>query len=292
MDLKKILALLISLAMAICMFTACGDTENGGENAENGGEPSDEGEQMIEDITTGIGEPKLIIDGEEVDTDGLVMMTIDGIEVPFDEYRYMYLFVDNARYSAGSMSYWDDHPEEFVNLLALTEGQLLENHWGQMLAEKNGVSLTEDDEKEVDEYMQSQRDSFESEEEYETALTQSGLTEDLLRRIMIQRVYCDRAYTDLYLNEGAPLAPSDEEIKEGLAENYRRVYHVLVSNDHFAEDEEYADADDETLKAAALEYANTLLERIKNGEDIYTLAQEADDPGMVGNAEGYFFTYG
>lgn len=264
MDLKKILALILALIVAMTCLAACGDSSDGDDGDLSG---------------------FFKIDGKEVDTDGLIMMNIDGIDVPFDEYRYMYMYVDSVAFSGGSPEYWADFADDFPQLLEITEAQILENHWGQMLANKYNISFTDEDIAEIDSYMQEQRDFFETEEDYLAALEESAITEDLLRRIIEQQVIGNRAYEELYNKEGAPLAPSDDEIKADLAENYVRVYHVLVAFDSF-------DGTDEEVRQYALAVAEDMLERIQNGEDIYELAQtEGDDPGMIGNPDGYFFTY-
>lgn len=283
MNIKRILALLLALLVAVMCLAACGDT--------NTDQPDNKGNGSNSNGEDGTPAGLLNIDGKEVDTEGLIMMTIDGIDVPFDEYRYMYKYVDSVAFSGGSIEYWNDFADDFPQFMDIVKAQLLENHWGQMLANKFNIELTEEDIAEIDEYMQEERDSFESLDEYYAALEESAITEDLLRRIVEQQMYGNRAYEELYYKEGALLAPSDDEIKSDLAENYVRVYHVLVSFDHFADYDEYADADEETLKAAALEEAELILLDLEDGVDIYDLAQLYDDPGMIDNPDGYFFTY-
>ncbi len=291
MNFKKILALMLALIMTFTL-AGCGNTDD--EQI-----PAVSGDQQVGDIPENQEEtpaetetyPLLQIDGKEVDTDGLIMMTVNGLEIPFDEWRYMYMYCDVNGFSAGSVEYWEAHPEQFENLLAMTEQQVLESHWGQLLADPNGVTLTDEDYDLIEESLQEQRDMFDSVEEYEQTLADSAISEDLLRRLITQSVLGQRAYLDLYINEGAKFAPDDETIRKDLDENFVRVYHVLVSNDHFAEDEEYADADEDQLKEAARSYAEELLAELQGGADIYEMAQTADDPGMIDNPDGYFFTY-
>ena len=284
MNIKRILALLIALIFSVMCLAACGDTEvDPDSDVKNDGN----GVQTDNELPAGL----LNIDGKEVDTDGLIMMTINGIEVPFDEYRYMYNYVDSVAFSGGNPEFYDNYPEAFDELLELTEGQLLESHWGMLLAAEYNIELTDEDREDIENYLQQERDSFETEEEYHAALEASTITEDLLRRMIEQQVMGNRVYEELYNKEGAPLSPSDDEIRKDVMENYVRVYHVLVSFDHFADYDEYADADEETLKAAALEEMNLILLDLEDGVDIYDLAQLYDDPGMIDNPDGYFFTY-
>ncbi len=290
MNFKKLLALLTALVMTLSLC-GCGEkNENtpavSGDGAASENIPSADG---AEGEAAPMG---LFIDGKQVDTENLTIMTVDGIDVPFDEYRYIYKFVDMQYFSGGSSAYWEAHPEVFPDMLDIVEAQVMENLWGVMLANRFGVTLNEDDEAQIDAAIEEQVASFESHEAYEEAMAASGINEDLLRRLVRESVTGNRAYEDLFMDPEGELRPTDDQIREGLKNDYVRVYHVLVSNDHFSGEEGYEDADEETLKAAAKEYAEELLERIKNGEDIYTLAQEADDPGMVGNPDGYLFSYG
>ena len=294
MTFKKLLALVSALAVASAALCSCSGEKK--ESPASSGDvtldsPSDIGAAESE-AGGESGEGLLYIDGEEIDTDGLIMMTANGVEVPFDEYRYMYNSVDTSYFSGGDPTFWDTYPDALAELKEYTEYFILQNIWGKMLAPQYGIELDEEDEAEVDGYVEEQRAAFGSEEAFQEALEVSKIDEDLLRRMYEEQVLDQKVYDELYGNEGAPLAPPDEEIKDALENDYVRVYHVLVSNDHFADQEGYEDATDEELKAAALDYAKELLEQIKNGADIYELAQSADDPGMIDNPTGYFFTDG
>ena len=125
MNFKKILALMLALIMTFTL-AGCGNTDD--EQI-----PAVSGDQQVGDIPENQEEtpaetetyPLLQIDGKEVDTDGLIMMTVNGLEIPFDEWRYMYMYCDVNGFSAGSVEYWEAHPEQFENLLAMTEQQVL-----------------------------------------------------------------------------------------------------------------------------------------------------------------------
>lgn len=288
MNFKKFLAIFLALIMVTALLGGCGD-ENKGDNYNSG--DNDDNSNVNSDADNG---GVFYIDGEEIDVEGLTMMTIDGLEIPFDEYRYMYMLLDNNYFSNGVLSYWEESPDMFPVIIEYTESYILENNWGNMLAKKYGVEFTEEDLATIEEGIQEERNYFESEEEYYQVLENAHFTEDLFRRLIAQQVMCDRTYEELYNREGAPLVPSNDEIKKDIAENYVRVYHVLIANEHFADDEDYANATEDELKEAARQYAEEIRERITlYGDDIYDIAQlEGDDPGMYNNEAGYLFTYG
>ncbi len=265
-SLKKILALALVLVMALTLFTACNDEDPTG----------------------------FYVDGEKVLSNSDTFMTINGLEIPFDEYRYMYMYIDSVAFSGGDPTFWASNAAALPSLMDYTESYILEANWGNLLAAKNGVTLTEEDFATIDAYMEEQEASFASEEEYLAALESTGFSEDLLRRLITQEIMCYRVYEDLYLSENAPFAPTDEEIRNTLLNDYRRVHHVLIAFDHFKGLEGYENATEEELKQAALDYANEILLQIQNGEkDVFELSQTVgDDPGMLENEQGYFFTYG
>lgn len=285
-SLKKLFALMLVLVMALTVFTACGDSnaDNDGVNNENAGNKDN-----AEPVEIG-----LYIDGEKVLGASDTILTINGYDVPFDEYRYMYKYIDSTQFSGGDETFWASNADLLPTIKAYTESYLLEANWGNIVAKAHNITLTEEDLATIESYMAEQAAGFNSREEYENTLKETGFTEDLLRRLITQEVMCYRVYEDLYGAEGAPLAPTDDEMRDILLNDYRRVYHVLVSFDHFKGLEGYEEATEEELKQAALDYANQLLTQINNGEaDVFELSQTVgDDPGMLENEEGYFFTYG
>lgn len=295
MNLKKLMALLMALVLAaVCLAGCAGKTDDNkddnpsasdDQNSDNPSDNQDNTDNSADDEQT--PDPGLYIDGEKVNDEGVVIMTVNGIDIPFDEYRYLYNYYDYSYFSGGDHSVYEDNPDAYSYLLETVESAVLENNWGNILAASNGVKLTDEDLAEIETHMQEQRDEFESDEEFHDTLAQSSLSEDLLRRIISQQILCNRIYTELYESL------DDATVKEWLNENYVRVHHVLVAFDEIAKEEAFAEATDEELKEEAKKRADALIERINYGEKVYDLAQElAHDPGMVDNTEGYFFTTG
>lgn len=279
-NFKKLLAMLLVLVMALTMLTACKDEEE--NNDVNDTNVTETAEIGVYD-----GDKKLLGASD-------TFMTINGYEIPYDEFRYMYMYLDLNYFSGGDDAYWEQYPEMHDTLLEYAKSYVLESNWGNIMAAQNNLSLNDEDLAAIDSYMAEQVSYFESQEQYEEALEASGITEDLLKRLVTQELYCNRVFEDLYVAEGAPNHLSDEEIIASLSQDYRRVYHTLISFDHYKDLEGYEDATEEELKAAALQLANQTLEMIQNGDiTVYEHAQsDGDDPGMLDNEEGYFFTYG
>ncbi len=297
----KLLAFIMTLVVAVSCFASCGDAtvdedDTSDSTTSDSTDSTDDEDSDSETLAAG-----LYIDGESIDTENLIMLTITSdemsgsIEVPFDEYRYMYMYL-LSYYGLTDDSYWEDNDSLFETFLTIVDYYVEDNQWGAILADMYDIELTDEDYENIDLIMEEEVSSFDSEEEFYEALEVSGITYDLLERVVTQSVLCERVYLELYGGDDPLLLESDEEIKENLQENYVRVYHVLITADHFAEDEDYADATDEELEAAALAYAEEILAALQESDDveadIYAYAQDADDSGMVDNEAGYMFTYG
>ncbi|MCD7847343.1 MAG: peptidyl-prolyl cis-trans isomerase [Oscillospiraceae bacterium] len=296
----KLLAFIMALVIAVSCFASCGDTATD-EDDTSDSTTSDSTDTTGDDSETETLAAGLYIDGESIDTENLVMLTITGdgidepIEVMFDEYRYMYMYL-LSYYGLTDDSYWENNESLFETFMTIVDYYVEDQQWGAILAQMYDIELDDDDYAEIEEIMQEEVDSFDSEDEFNYALEASGITYDLLERVITQSVLCEKVYQVLYGDQGAILLGTEDEIKEDLQNDYVRVYHVLITNDHFADDEEYADATDEELQAAALAYAEEILAAIQASDDIeaavYEYAQDADDSGMVDNEAGYMFTYG
>ncbi len=297
----KLLAFIMALVIAVSCFASCGDTTTDGDDTSDSSTTDSTDDTEDEDSDSETLAAGLYIDGEAIDTENLVMLTITSdemsgsVEVPFDEYRYMYMYL-LSYYGLTDESYWEDNDELFETFLTIVDYYVEDNQWGAILADMYGIELTDEDYENIDLIMEEEVASFDSEEEFYEALEASGITYDLLERVVTQSMLCERVYLELYGGDDPLLLESDEEIKENLQTNYVRVYHVLISSDHFADDDEYADATDEELQAAALAYAEEILAELQASDDVetavYEYAQDADDSGMVDNEAGYMFTYG
>ena len=292
--LLRIISVLLALALSMTMLFGCGSSANddgtvsGDNQSDNGGSTADDGEDEIEAL-----EPSLTIDGEAVDiSSNPVMINIGGIDIPFDEFRYVYIYYAASRGISSDL--WESDPDLFPTFLEIIVSACKETCYGELLANKYNISLTDSDMDEIALNLANESAQFESQEEYELALKGAGITEVLLERLITKQVLGNRAYLELYGGENPQLIGSDEDIKADISENYVRVYHLLISADHFYGLEGYEDYTDEQLAQEAKTLAEETLASIQNGDgDIYELAQTiGDDPGMIDNEEGYLFTYG
>lgn len=288
--MKKLLALLAALVLCLTVFVGCGDNDS---DADNDNSNDDSGN--VSDVNETAAESGFYdADGNKLLNSDDVFMTVNGYDITFDEYRYWYNMVDSYYFSGGDVTFWESYPDYFATLLDYSEYYVLESNWANLLAQTYGVEMTDEDLETVESYLAEEKAYFETEEEYYEALESAGFTEELLVKIITNQVLSNRVYEELYHKEGALLLPTDDQLKQKVHDEYVRVYHVLISSDHFADLEGYEDYTEEELSQAALDLANDLLAQINNGEaDIYELAQSVgDDPGMEDNEAGYLFTTG
>lgn len=296
----KTIALLAAVMMAFSAFTACGDKTNEPDTTDDQSQnqtddstnTDDSGEQdVVQEVI-----PALTINGKEIDiSDNPVIFTVGGVDIRFDEYRYMFKYYESmyANNYGITADLWEGNEQNFTVFKDSVKADLIEQNFGNIVAKKYDITLGDEDYKQVDEYMEEEKAQFESEEAFNDALKASGIKEELLRNLITSSVMCEKVYQELYAGENARLISSDDEIKQDIKDNYVRVYHLLISNEHFADTEGYEDADEATLKAAAKTFAEEKLAEIQAGADVYEVAQAVgDDPGMHDNPDGYLFTYG
>ena len=156
------------------------------------------------------------------------------------------------------------------------EGLVKEFESVRLFAKENGITLTAEDKKSIDDAKQSQIDSAGSRKAFVESLEQSGVNEAYYDYIMESQMIYQKLYTDLFTGEGQ-YAPSAEMIAENLSTGYARIKHVLIQAAEGDEDyaEKKAKAEDVAKRAAA-------------GEDFEALIAEfGEDPGMESNTEGY-----
>ena len=199
-----------------------------------------------------------------------VVLIIDGNPVDYEEYRYFYLNTKNDM-DAGDESFWSENPEKEAELKdkALTTLSIFYALYN--LANEYEVAVSEEDRANIDASVQSTLDS-DQKEDFLSFLESIHTNVDYYKKI------CEFSYLeyDLFekLSAEGVIAATTEEVTDLLmGDDYVRVMHIL-----------YAD------EAKAKEILPTAKEA--TDEEFYALAQDAEDPGMIGNTDGYYFTYG
>lgn len=210
----------------------------------------------------------LVVDGKGVSMP--VVMTIDGDKVSMDEYRYYFLNMKYG-YDNGDDTAWEGQDEVRAQLSDYVLKALQSNRAIRALADEYGLSLSDEEKASADSQLASVKESYDSEEAFQEAMTSAYLTEDLYLQLM-QTSYLQQKVENHLFGEGGTMEVTDEVLGEFLQKRYAHVSHVLVTN--------------ETENAEAL--SQEILERARSGEDFATLvSQYNEDPGLT--EDGYYF---
>lgn len=308
--LKKLSALIIAMTMALSCFASCGDKDESSSKTESSSSTADS--STSDEETTEVPEPSLTIDGEKVDTTDLVMMTVDGNDIDFDTFRYFYYYVlSNYSYYGIDLDTIAAQEGGFEQFLSDVINCIKQEYVSVRLAKEQGLSLTEEDEKAIEENFETAKSQFESEEDYQEALKSSYMTEEFYKKMLNHSQY----YEKLFGDEGT-MTTSDEDFKKIVqdTDKYSRVIHILIPYECTTEItdsstlDSYNDLDlsskldakqtafdslsedeQENAKAEAKKLAEEVLKKAQDGEDFESLIEEYGwDPGMESMPGGYY----
>lgn len=318
--LKKYLAMAACLVLAVSAFTSCsGDTSSSSSavsSVADSQESSETDKQNVEVPT------KLVIDGEEVtDTDSLVMCTVGGFDISFDEFRYYWLTYINRLKSIGYDL--EEDPQSTVDLLKYQVINELVPSYGLMAyARDNGVAYTISDTELEDAYLQ-QLMNYQTEEQYIAFLQERGLTDSSVQSTLSSYLASDVAYNSLFGEDGGKFYVAPDAVKEALnSDEAIRCIEIFLPYCAATElsDEEKEDWEDKTmsdrlsiLEAAydklddtakeetqkkSLELAQQVCKKAQNGDDFFELMEDYNyeeelfpkDEQTYSDVAGYYFT--
>ncbi|MBQ4137374.1 MAG: peptidylprolyl isomerase [Clostridia bacterium] len=209
---------------------------------------------------------KTNVPGNAADED--TVLTVGGRQIGSVEYNYFFNiqkdFMDN-----GDASFWADNAEGIEKLKADTLNSLAQFEAIRLLSAEKDVTVTDEQTAQNEAAVQSMLDQY-GEEELTKMLAEQHLTLDLYKEILHTLALDSNLYDALAQN--GELGVDDETVKTKIKEEYVRAMHILYA--------------DEATAQGVLEEAKAATD-----EEFYELAQSAEDPGMVGNTNGYVFTY-
>ena len=186
-------------------------------------------------------------------------LTIGTYDVSYDMLRY---FVKN--YMNGYNDITEDHfkvdPELQEQLENNVISSLTELAAYYQLAKKFSLKLDSDDKTAINAQIKEMIASYNSKEEYQEALDQNFVTEDVLREILELEILCDKLYDHLTLYS-QEIVWDVEKIDADFVETFYSAEHLMIY---------YSDADAEEK----LSFANSVLSQMKNGT--YTMQQIYD----------------
>lgn len=158
-------------------------------------------------------------------------------------------------------------------------------------AELMGVDVTADDKKNIEAIMNQNKDSFDSNEEYQAYLSSSYLSEELMEYLLTASCKYYNVFVEMFGANGEMISDM-EAIAFGIENNYYRAKHILMA---FSDDEgvPYSSSEMEE-KLATLE---DILTQIKASDDPKAtfdklMAEYSEDPGLIAYPSGYQFIKG
>lgn len=328
---KRILAAITALMLSAAMLCGCADKgkEGGTDSSSNSVSEStgsgateskaDSGTTEDQTKTAQASEPGLTIDGQKMDTKGLVMLTVDGRDIDFDTFRYYYFgTISQLTQSYGATLDTIKNTENgFQMLMDKVIMNIKQDHVTFRLAEENGIELTDEDKQANQETFANLIKQAGTEEEFKKALAQSHLTEDVAKNMLDHAKLFEK--TSSLFAEGGKYATSKEEFRKIVQDPdvYATVRSILIPYECKAEITDETDKQNydsytlrekmnakktafnaldaekqEELKKQAEALAKEVLEKAKNGEDFEALLKEYGwDPGMESNPQGYYMTH-
>ncbi len=208
--------------------------------------------------------------------------SVNGTDVSYDEYRY-YMRGLMYQYDQGNADYWQNTSDEFKSIIKDSVLDTVRELYGMAsLAEKYGIKVTDEQQKEIDESIQYVKDQYETEAAYYRYLDSMSLTEAV--NINIAKNYYLRQNLYEYMTTDASdkiISPSEDLVRKFI-ENYMlcadRIY---ISNDYGEDLNE-----NETL-------IKQIKEKLDNGEDFNKLkSAHSEDVNVSDNTSGVYFYKG
>lgn len=211
-----------------------------------------------------------------------VVMNIGSYDITADEYNYYFLYQKHSL-DNGDSSYWTSNDPtseeltEYSNVIKeYVNNTILETYALSVMCDNAGIAMTDEIKAQVESDIAMISSYYGGVEAFEEMLATSYLTLDLYRNMS-----AENQRTSLLFEEVMA-----DELRANAAENYLRAAHILVMPDETAVDQAAARKD-------ALAKAEEILVLVNSGEDFFKLVDEYnEDPGMVNNRDGYYFTEG
>lgn len=313
--IKKLAAVTAALTIAICSFTSCSKNNDSSSTVSSTVDSSVSAVDSTTEKQT--PEPSLTIDGKSIDTKDFIVCTIDGKDIDFDTFRYYYYYTISKYTSTygATLETIKSTDGGFKLLMEDVITALKQELVAPELAEENGIKLTDDDNKTIDDQIAKAKANYDSDEAYLNDIKSAYLTEDLYRKMLETAAIYTKVNDTLFKNNGK-YATKKEDFKKIVKDTseYCREIHVMIpfyaqvdlddstadsydsmslSDKASAKQSAYAKLDDDGVKKAkekAKKLAEEVLKKAQDGEDFDKLIEKYGwDLGLEDPSTGYYF---
>jgi len=215
------------------------------------------------------------IGGGSADTQ--IVLTVDGHDVTYDEYRYFYLNT-KLDMSGGDPDFWTRDNEMKLNQAVIDV--LKKNYAVYKLAEKYNIKVDSVMKKEINEKVKTTIEHYGGEDEYYEVLSAYFMTGNVYRNVLELFALDAKLRGHLMAEYSGDILADDKTVEEDFYKNFAHVVHImLMHNNGKTFDQNKADAEE-------------LRRRAVSGEDFNALIAEYNqDPGYD-DRYGYYMTYG
>ncbi len=211
-------------------------------------------------------------------SDKETVMKLGDYNVKSDFYRYLFLN-SKALADKGDESYWQKDRNNVEQIKDEVLTALKEKYAMFTLADRYGVSLSSEDQTNIEATIKQMKTEYGS--DFENALEEAYMTKELLRFTLEVEVLNTNVYEHIIAEGSGILKVDDETLKNALKTDFVAAKHILFK---FSTEEE---------KQTQYKLAEQALARIDSGEDFDALISEySDDTNLSKNKYGYYFTHG
>lgn len=219
--------------------------------------------------------------------DAPVMMTINDTQVKKGEYASFFSYCKSIYESYYGPSIWAD-PQAVSMLISDSDTQTT---YARVVVEKFHELGLKLDRSAGQEFKKAQAQLIADLEaqgmSFDFYLSMMGMDEAMFRNVYALIYYTD-AINDYYFGPDGQMAPTEDEIRAELEEQYIRARHILIKD---------TDSNGDKLTGDALAAQQAKLKEVQDalaaGEDFGAVMNKySEDPGLATNPDGYVFTEG
>lgn len=209
--------------------------------------------------------------------DDRVVLEVSGEKIYYDYFRYVFL---NSKRDMddGDESYWTENADKLEVLKNTVLETIVHNRAIQLLADKHGIKLTDDEKQEIADYVKSMK---KSDEGFESEMESAYLTEYSFYYIQTFTELWGKAYDHITSDVSGIIKSDDATVRADIPKKFRRVRYIMLEID-------------EDNKEQSRQNIDYILSKAKAGESFTELVKNyCEDSNMVSSAsDGYYYTVG
>ena len=236
--IKKFAALLLALSLCTGSLAGCAGKDDGKDSkaesvtaeqdttaAEDDAGPAGPVQEEVLPVAS------LTVDGKEIDTANYTMMTVDGIDISFDEFRFYYFYnLDSYKQNYGvTGDALRDNQVAYNSFLSEVVRAIKQELVTDKLAAEHGIVLDDEDQQVVDNNMQNAKANYDSEEEFQKDMQRAHLTEEIYKKMFVRAQTYNKVMSTLFANDGEFATSHDDFLKMIQdPEQYAHEVHIMI----------------------------------------------------------------